>query len=121
MEVGCTGVGKSGLINYLFGKQVAKSGIGKPVTKRGFARQDFDVQGIPGTLFDSWGLEVSNSNAWIADLRDEMRRRGTDKPVEDWFHTIFFCIDACSSRIQDFEISDQGQLKIMLCSKRASV
>jgi len=103
--VGRTGVGKSELINYLFGEEIAKSGVGKPVTKRGFERKDFELNGIPGTLFDSWGLEIDKSDKWMGDLRAEMRMRGTDKPAEEWFHTIFFCIDACSSRIQDFEIS----------------
>lgn len=103
--VGRTGVGKSELINYLFGKEVAEAGVGKPITKRGFTRQDFELNGIPGTLFDSWGLEHGKSEQWLKDLNEEMRKRGTDRPAEDWFHTIFFCIDACSYRVQDFEIS----------------
>lgn len=108
--VGRTGVGKSELINYLFGKEVTESGVGKPITKRGFTRQDFELNGIPGTLFDSWGLEHGKTEQWLKDLHEEMCRRGIDRPVEDWFHTIFFCIDACSSRIQDFEISIIKQL-----------
>ena len=32
--VGGTGVGKSSLVNYLVGKNVAKIGVGKPVTSR---------------------------------------------------------------------------------------
>ncbi|GHS38608.1 hypothetical protein JP0122_07290 [Helicobacter pylori] len=31
--MGATGVGKSSLINALFGQEVAKAGIGKPVTQ----------------------------------------------------------------------------------------
>lgn len=34
--VGKSGIGKSTLLNYLFGKEVAKTGTGEPVTKQGF-------------------------------------------------------------------------------------
>src|SRR5205085_8836883 len=41
--VGKAGVGKSELINYLFGKEIVKTGIGKPITKIGFHREDFNI------------------------------------------------------------------------------
>ncbi|GHQ30268.1 hypothetical protein VN1219_05630 [Helicobacter pylori] len=31
--MGATGVGKSSLINALFGKEIAKAGVGKPITQ----------------------------------------------------------------------------------------
>ena len=41
--VGQTGVGKSTLVNYLYGQDIAAVGVGKPVTTEGFYAYDFEI------------------------------------------------------------------------------
>ena len=105
--IGKSGVGKSSLINYVYGKNVREAGVGKPITQRGFYHVNFEAKGVPVTLFDSRGLETGGKQAeeWIADLNDELRQRGTDQSVERWFHTVLYCIAASSKRIEDFELN----------------
>lgn len=103
--VGMSGVGKSSLINYLFGTETAKAGIGRPVTEKGFFRSTKSIQNVSVCFFDSWGLEVGKIDEWLQSLDDELRQRGTDKPVQEWFHTILYCIGAGRSRIEDSDIS----------------
>jgi GTP-binding protein EngB required for normal cell division len=102
--VGMTGVGKSALVNYLFGERVAATGLGRPVTKRGFTSYEFRVGDLPVKLFDSWGLEVDKVDEWIESLDQELSLRGTDRPATEWFHTILYCINAGGGRLQDVEI-----------------
>ena len=101
--VGQTGVGKSTLLNYLFGEQVAKTGIGKPVTERGFSSWETFLGDLPIRLFDSWGLEANKAQEWMALLDRELSRRGTNEPVPSWFHTVIYCISAINARIQDVD------------------
>ncbi len=97
--VGITGVGKSTLLNYLFGEQVAATGVGRPVTQRGFHSYDFTINDLPVKLFDSWGLEIDMVDEWMKSLDEELSLRGTDRPAEEWFHTILYCISA-AGRVQ---------------------
>jgi GTP-binding protein EngB required for normal cell division len=103
--VGQTGVGKSTLINYLYGQKIAEAGIGKPVTKNGFHPIDFVINGLPVTLFDSWGLEVGELKTWLSELKKEFEKRGVDQPANKWFHSVFYCIQAGGARIQDCDIT----------------
>lgn len=102
--VGKAGVGKSSLINYLLDKPVRETGTGLPVTEQGFHRTDFLINGISVALFDSGGLDVSNANIWLQSLNSELRARSSDKPIQEWFHTVFYCMSASSLRVDDFEI-----------------
>lgn len=102
--VGQTGVGKSSLINYLYGETVVESGVGKPVTKEGFHSIDFKINGLPVRIFDSWGLEVDKADQWMESLNEELKKRGTNQPAENWFHSVFYCISASSHRIQPFDV-----------------
>jgi GTP-binding protein EngB required for normal cell division len=103
--VGQTGVGKSSLINYLYGEKIAEVGTGKPVTQKGFKSYNFHIKELPVKLFDSWGLEVGKETEWQEELAKELENRSVDNPPEDWFHTVFYCIDAASERIQNYDIS----------------
>jgi len=102
--VGKTGVGKTELVNYLFEKDVQKTGIGRPITPIGFHRQDLTIVGIPASIWDSAGLEVGDHEAWMRALREELSQRGLTQPIEKWFHTVLYCVQAPGARIEPFEI-----------------
>ena len=56
MIAGKTGSGKSTLINALFREKIAKTGVGMPITQE---IQKLTKEGVPLTLFDTQGLELS--------------------------------------------------------------
>ncbi|KZS22826.1 GTPase domain-containing protein [Wohlfahrtiimonas chitiniclastica] len=101
--IGQTGVGKSSLINYLFGANVAAAGIGKPVTANGFHEYNYMIKGMTVKIYDSWGLEVDKEDKWQNDLDEELKKRGIDKPASEWFHSVFYCISAASARLQEVD------------------
>lgn len=102
--VGKTGVGKSPLINYLFGYEKAEQGVGKPVTQKGFWAYDIEINKLPVRLFDSWGLEPGKDREWEKELEKEFAKRDTRHSVIEWFHTAFYCVAAGGARVEDFEI-----------------
>jgi GTP-binding protein EngB required for normal cell division len=103
--VGITGVGKSQFINYLCGSEIAKTGVGKPVTQNGFHAIQCTINKLPVTIFDSWGIEIETYAQWSKELEQELKNRGVEKFAGQWFHSIYYCINAGSSRIQDADIS----------------
>lgn len=102
--IGQTGVGKSSLINYLFGENVVETGVGKPVTKNGFHKIRHSIKNMPVTIYDSWGLEVGKEEQWLNELNDELNNRNISSSATEWFHSVFYCIAASGSRIQDADI-----------------
>lgn len=101
--IGQTGVGKSSLINYLFGDYVAKAGIGKPFTTNGFYEFTHNIKGMSVKIYDSWGVEANKEKEWQKALDEELKKRGIDKPASDWFHSVFYCISAGNARIQEID------------------
>lgn len=102
--IGKSGVGKSTLINYLFGKNVQKQGTGKPCTSQGFHPIELTVGEMPVTLFDSWGLEPDKIDFWNSELQVFLDARDLDKPANEWIHSIFYCISVLSDRIEEEEL-----------------
>lgn len=103
--IGLSGVGKSSLINYVFGQNVADVGIGEPVTQKGFHMYPCIKNDLKISFFDSWGLEVGKEKEWTNLLNEELDKRDITKSADNWFHSIFYCINAASQRIQLFEIN----------------
>jgi len=97
---GKTGVGKSTLVNAIFGSEIAATGIGEPVTRA--EHLYLHQSGTLGVL-DTRGLEVGRDNAaLIAELKDYlhgMRR----KPLADQLHVAWYCVRAGDRRFEATE------------------
>ncbi len=98
---GQTGVGKSSLINAVFGEQFARTAAGEPVTQRA---EWFSSTKIPLRILDTKGLEVKDYAGTVADLRAEIEVCRTKKDAKDQLHIGWLCISAPSSRVQEAEL-----------------
>ena len=75
------------------------------------------------SLYDTKGLEAGNTEEWKKAIYGEIERRDESDDIYDWFHTIIYCIDASSKRVQPFEINainemaEKGSVLILLTKK----
>lgn len=97
---GGTGVGKSSLINHIFGKETAVTGMGRPITQHidVYESPDVDVR-----IFDSKGYEVQSSEndeffSTITNLA-----QSTNSP-ENAIHLAWYCISCAGGRVQDYDL-----------------
>lgn len=105
LVIGQSGVGKSSLLNYIFSREVEKTGVGKAVTKKGIFPHDFKYDDdFIIKIYDTWGLEPEKDAAW-KDLVFENISENDTKDISEWLNTIIICISASSDRIQEFEVN----------------
>lgn len=90
---GGTGVGKSSLINKIFGRDVAKEGIGKPVTS---LIEKFESEHLGVILYDSPGYEVDK----VKQFEDEV----IDIKKKEAVNLVWYCIQASGNRVTDYDI-----------------
>jgi GTP-binding protein EngB required for normal cell division len=109
---GKSGAGKSSFLNYLIGKEHFKVGEGSPVTQAYF--EDYVYQapdtGVKYHLYDTKGIEPTTTKECRNVILNEIEKR--DKlSLFEWIHTVYYCFDASSKRIQPFEINFINELK----------
>lgn len=102
VSLGKTGVGKSALLNYLFNLNY-ESGVGKPVTEYGLHPKNTEVNGQKFCVFDSWGIEADKVDKWEELIDEELRKHGSDKAPEEWFHAVLYCVQAGGGRLEDID------------------
>ncbi|GAB3743826.1 GTPase family protein [Microlunatus parietis] len=97
---GKTGVGKSTLINAIFGEEVARTGIGEPVTRG--SHLYLDKVGHLG-IVDTQGLEVGRDDkAIIADL-DKVMKEMRKLPLSEQLHVAWYCVRGMDRRFEETE------------------
>jgi hypothetical protein len=97
---GMTGVGKSTLVNSIFGVDLASTGVGQPVTKGSHLHR---VTGNRMGVFDTEGLEIGrDSETILADLHQQIEDSQAG-PLADQIHMVWYCVRATDRRFTDAE------------------
>ena len=97
---GPTGVGKSSLINKIFGEKVAEEGKGEPITDsvKKYEREDLGV-----ILYDSPGCEIGNTERFKKEVINAIQQEN--------IHLIWYCIASTGDRI---ETQDKDTIKMFI-------
>jgi len=104
MVLGKTGSGKSTLINSIFDRNVAETGIGRPITKE---IHKLEVADFPLTIFDTPGLELNGENAidvLLKEVIEQIKKGVNNGDLSEMVHCIWYCVSTASNRIENAEI-----------------
>lgn len=102
LVAGKSGVGKSTLINTVFGEaELATTGVGRPITKD---VREYSKPGFPISIVDTRGLEMQDFQVTLDALIEEIDRRKADSDPNKHIHCAWLCITEASSRIEDGEL-----------------
>lgn len=107
--IGNTGVGKSSLINTIFGRKLAEISHIKPET-RGFHR--YSTPELSVNIIDSEGYELENEKYFKEGLDKYIAENFTD--LEKQIHICWYCISISSGRVLPFDIEN---IKYLLSKK----
>ena len=102
--MGKTGTGKSSLLNYICDSTIAQTGTGKPVTGEGIYDYVVKINNQDVRIFDSWGIEAGKVNRWKELIKKSLNDHGTQKSIQDWFHSIIYCVQAGGGRVEDIDV-----------------
>lgn len=99
LVAGATGAGKSALVNLVFGDDVARVGVGAPVTQ-GVDRYEFKNL----ILYDAEGYEAGADNqARYKKTLEDLLKGQVNKHLSEKIHLVWYCISQASHRLQEID------------------
>lgn len=104
--IGETGVGKSTLINTIFGRKVAETGSGKPVTQE---TQVYRNEEQKLCIIDTKGIETKDLSI-ISNLENIIKTQEKEE-VSKQIHIALLCIQEQNRRVQDAHIDLYNDLQ----------
>lgn len=95
---GKTGVGKSTLVNAIFGEDLAETGVGAAVTKQLtlYSRPDGILR-----VYDSRGFETGESREQILDEVAKQVAKTRVGNVDDYIHVVWYAVRAADRRLEE--------------------
>ena len=102
LVVGKTGVGKSTLVNTMFGSDVARTGVGEPVTK-GLTHYRLP-DGFLG-LYDAEGFETGVAGNVILDGLRSVVEQNARQPAEQRIHAAWYLVRWSDRRFEQAQIT----------------
>lgn len=103
--MGGAGVGKSSLINHIFGKKIVNTGTGKPITQE---IEEVNHDDVPVTILDTPGYEVHKAGDFLSNIVGYLGKR-LGHP--DGVDMAWYCIAASSARVTDFDIKSIEEIR----------
>jgi small GTP-binding protein len=100
LVAGRSGVGKSTLINAVFGKDFAETGQGRPITKE---TRKITKHGVPVALFDTRGLEMDRYKETLDQLKSFIASNRENRDADDHVHVAWICVSEDSRRVEEGE------------------
>lgn len=98
LVIGKTGVGKSALVNYVTGEELAKVGAGKAITEEVISRFDYTYNGSKMAIYDTKALKNEEETELIILKEFEENKKRAD------FDLILYCISSLQDTIDSKEI-----------------
>lgn len=96
---GKTGVGKSTLVNAVFGQKIAKTGIGRPVTQE---LKEITVPNYPLRIYDTVGLELNEDQQKRVkdDIINLISEKNFSGNIDSQIHCIWYCVNGGSNKFE---------------------
>lgn len=109
--IGKSGVGKSSLLNYLFGfAEEKRTGVGRPQNSKGIFRHNYKYDdNFTIGIHDSWGLEPDKQHEWRKMVLEDIKEHDK-KEICEWYNTILYCLNANSNIVEEFELDNINSL-----------
>ena len=103
MLSGITGVGKSTLVNAIFGEDLAETGVGAPLTQNIAL---YEKEGVPLRIYDVRGLELDPAaqKSVRAEVKRLVRASRRTQTTGDDIHLMWYCVASPGSKLQQSEI-----------------